>query len=161
MITMRKSFAVSLPVSLALLFIVITGARADQEEDAVKALVPKIVAAWDALDITKVEPYYAKDADFTYFDLAPMKYNNWQEYRENVQKIFFQPNRSVSAKVRDDLRVHRRGSLAWATFTFGMDITPKQGAPTHVDGRWTMVLEKRSQGWIVVHEHLSVPLPGS
>jgi len=28
-------------------------------------------------------------------------------------------------------------------------------------GRWTMVLEKRAQGWIVVHEHVSAPLGGS
>jgi ketosteroid isomerase-like protein len=30
-----------------------------------------------------------------------------------------------------------------------------------LDGRWTMVLEKRVHGWIVVHEHVSAPLGGS
>jgi len=74
-----------------------------------------------------------------------------------VQKAFFDPNKSVTAKVKD-LRVHHRRTLAWATFVFDMDIVSKQGAASHVNGRWTMVLEKRPAGWIVVHEHVSVPL---
>jgi len=63
--------------------------------------------------------------------------------------------------VNDDLGVHSRGNLAWATFTFGADITNKQGSASHLDGRWTMIFEKRAKGWIVVHEHVSAPLGGS
>lgn len=129
----------------------------DSEETTLRALVPKIVESWGTLNISNVEPYYASDADFAYFDLAPMKYNNWAEYRQGVQKAFFDPNQSIKAAV-NDLRVHRRGSLAWATFTVGMDIVSKQGAASHLDARWTMVLEKRAKGWIVVHEHVSAPL---
>lgn len=36
------------------------------------------------------------------------------------------------------------------------------GTPaSHLGRRWTMVLEKRAKGWIVVHEHVSAPLGGS
>jgi ketosteroid isomerase-like protein len=136
-------------------------AGADSEEAALRTLVPKIIGTWQSLDITKVEPYYAADADFAYFDLVPMKYNNWAEYRAGVQKALFEPNQSIKLKLNDDLGVHRRGSLAWATVTFGADIVSKQGAASHLDGRWTMVLEKRAHGWIVVHEHVSGPLGGS
>jgi ketosteroid isomerase-like protein len=66
-----------------------------------------------------------------------------------------------SFTVKDDVRVHRRGRLAWATFTFGVDVVSKQGASSHLDGRWTLVLEERKRGWVVVHEHVSVPLGGS
>lgn len=135
-------------------------ASADRDEDALRALVPKIVNAWGTLNIDNVDPYYATDADFAYFDVAPMKYNNWADYRQGAQKVFFDPNQSLKATV-NDLRVHTRGSLAWATFTAGLDITPKQGNPSHLDVRWTMVLEKRAKSWIVVHEHLSAPLGGS
>jgi ketosteroid isomerase-like protein len=136
-------------------------AGADSEEVTLRTLVPKVIASWESLDITKVEPYYAGDADFAYFDLVPMKYNNWAEYRAGVQKALFEPNRSIKLRLNDDLGVHRRGSLAWATVTFGADLVSKQGAASHLDGRWTMVLEKRAQGWIVVHEHVSAPLGGS
>ena len=158
--THRKMTLLALMASLMLAIISFQAYAADHEEETLRALVPKIVAAWGTLDIAKVDPYYATDADFAYFDIAPMKYSNWKEYREGVQKAFFEPNRSIAAKI-DDLRVHRRGTLAWATFTAALDIVSKQGAASQVNARWTMVLEKRSSGWIVVHEHVSTPLGGS
>ncbi|HKW63063.1 MAG TPA: nuclear transport factor 2 family protein [Candidatus Acidoferrum sp.] len=158
---MKKLLATLWLVGLGIAGFLAGQSRADQSEQELRSLVPKIVASWQTLDLSKIEPYYAADADLTYFDLAPLKYNNWAEYREGAQKGLFDPNTSIKLKVNDDLRVHSRGNLAWATFTFGGDITSKQGATTHLDARWTMVLEKRAKGWIVVHEHVSVPLSGS
>jgi ketosteroid isomerase-like protein len=156
----RRMLFTTLIASLLLGITSFQAASADREEETLRILVPKIVAAWGTLDISKVEPYYATDADFAYFDIAPLKYNNWKEYREGVQKALFEPNRSIAAKI-DDLRIHQRGSLAWATFTAALDIVSKQGAASHIDARWTMVLERRSKGWIVVHEHVSAALGGS
>jgi ketosteroid isomerase-like protein len=156
----RRMLLTTVIASLLLAITPFQAASADREEETLRGLVPKIVAAWGTLDISKVEPYYANDPDFAYFDIAPIKYNNWKEYREGVQKALFEPNRSIEAKI-DDLRIHRRGSLAWATFTAALDIVSKQGAGSHINARWTMVLEKRANGWIVVHEHVSAPLSGS
>jgi ketosteroid isomerase-like protein len=141
--------------------VTISQAGGDSEEATLRTLVPKVISSWESLDIAKIEPNYAADADFAYFDLVPMKYNNWAEYRAGVQKALFEPNRSIKLRLNDDLGVHRRGSLAWATVTFGADLVSKQGVASHLDGRWTMVLEKRAHGWIVVHEHVSAPLGGS
>ncbi len=160
---MRRFLVMGLGTGLiaALAVMALSRAATDSEEEALRALVPKVIASWETLDISKIEPNYAVDADLAYFDLAPMKYNNWAEYRVGVQKAFFEPNRSIKLRLNDDLGVHRRGTLAWATVTFGADIVSKQGAASHLDGRWTMVLEKRARGWIVVHEHVSAPLGGS
>lgn len=158
---MRKLWTLSFLTGIAAISILAMQSHGQQSEQALRELVPKIVASWETFDLAKIEPYYAKDADLTYFDLAPLKYNNWADYRATVPKVLFEPNTSLKLKVNDDLRVHSRGSLAWATFTFGADMTTKQGAASHLDGRWTMVLEKRGQGWIVVHEHVSAPLGGS
>ena len=161
---MRKLLVIGLAMGIVagLAALAIPRAGADSEEATLRTLVPKIIASWESLDITKIEPYYAANADFAYFDLVPMKYNNWAEYRTGVQKALFDPNSSIKLRLNDDLGVHQRGSLAWATVTFGADLVSKQGAASHLDGRWTMVLEKRAQhGWIVVHEHVSAPLGGS
>ena len=158
---MRGKISIFSVCLLVFTVIAIAGAPTDKEEQGLQTLIPKIVSAWGTMDITKVDPYYAKDADFIYFDVAPMKYENWQEYRQGAAKLLFDPNRSLTPAMNNDLRIHRRGSLAWATFTFGVDIVSKEGANSHLNGRWTMVLEERPQGWIVVHEHVSVPLPGS
>jgi ketosteroid isomerase-like protein len=156
----HKVVSLTVRIGLAVLMLASNAISADREEAALRELVPKIVASWGTMDISKVAPYYATDADFTYFDIVPLKYNNWKEYSEGVQKYLFEPNRSMAAKINNALAVHRRGSLAWATFTLGIDLVSKEGAGSHLNARWTMVLEKRAKGWIVVHEHVSVPLGG-
>ncbi len=158
---MKRFLVVSFVVTLGLACWFAAQLRGQQNEQVLRTLIPKIVASWETFDLAKVEPYYAADPDFTYFDLAPLKYNNWAEYSAGAPKVLFEPNKSITIKLNDDLRVHSHAGLAWATFTFGADITNKQGATSHLDGRWTMVLEKRPKGWTVVHEHVSVPLGGS
>jgi len=160
---MRKLLGIGLAMGIVagLAAVTIPRAGADSEEATLRTLVPKVISSWESLDITKIEPYYAADADYAYFDIMPLKYNNWAEYRAGVQKALFEPNSSIKLRLNDDLGVHRRGPLAWATVTFGADLVSKQGAASHLDGRWTMVLEKRAHGWIVVHEHVSAPLGGS
>jgi ketosteroid isomerase-like protein len=160
---MRKheTISVAVAVVVAVVMLVSIAASADRTDEDLRVFVPKVVAAWGTMDISKVAPYYAKDADLTYFDITPLKYNNWKEYSEGVQKYLFEPNRSISAKLNDDLAVHHRGIMAWATFTLGIDLVSKEGTASHLNARWTMVLEKRANGWIIVHEHVSVPLGGS
>jgi ketosteroid isomerase-like protein len=158
---MRRFRVILLVVSVSLACLLATELRGQQNGQALRALVPKIVASWESFDLAKIEPFYAQDADLTYFDLAPLKYNNWAEYRAGAQKFLFDPNTRIKLTVNNDLRVHSHGSFGWATFTFGAEITNKQGVTSHLDGRWTMLLEKRPKGWIVVHEHVSAPLGGS
>ena len=155
---MRRRVTICLTVGVAITLAILSATAADKGEQDVRTLVPKIVQAWESLDIGKVDPYYAADPDLAFFDIAPLKYANWAEYRTGVQKMFFEPNRSLKFALKDDLRVHRRGQLAWATFTFGADVVDKQGKSSHLDGRWTLILEQRKGGWKVVHEHVSVPL---
>ena len=158
---MRKRLIGCLSTILATVLAFAPAMAADKTEQELRVLVSKIAQAWESLDITKVDPYYATDGDLTFFDIAPLKYANWAEYRTGVQKMFFEPNRSLKFTLKDDVRIHRRGRLAWATFTFGADVVSKQGASSHLDGRWTLMLEQRKGGrWVVVHEHVSVPLAG-
>jgi ketosteroid isomerase-like protein len=154
----HKAASLTIRVGLAVAILASIAISADREEAALRDLIPNIVAAWGTKDISKVAPYYAADADFAYFDVVPLKYNNWKEYSEGVQKYLFEPNRSIGARINNDLAVHRRGSLAWATFTLAIDLVSKEGVSSHLNARWTMVLEKRAKGWTVVHEHVSVPL---
>src|ERR1700676_1428116 len=101
----RRRLLTTLIASLLLGITSFPAASADREEETLRVLVPKIVDAWGTLDISKVEPYYAPRSDFPYFDIAPMKYKNWKENREGVQKAFFEPNRRIEARI-DDLRIH-------------------------------------------------------
>jgi len=133
-------------------------ARNTAGSDEIKTVLEKLFAAWSDLDPAKAAPFYAKDADLTFFDIAPLKYNGWSEYTEGVPKAFA-AYRSGKFTLNDDLRTHRHGNLAWASATWRAELTKKDGSKENPEGRYTAVLEKRGQQWLLIHEHMSLPAP--
>jgi ketosteroid isomerase-like protein len=131
-------------------------ARPDPE---IRTTLERLYSAWSDLDPAKAAPFYAKDPDLAFFDVAPMKYTGWAEYAAGVPNAFAS-YRSGTFTLNDDLRVHRHGNQAWATATWRGELTKKAGGIEHVAGRYTAVLEKRGKDWLLVHEHMSVPLGG-
>jgi ketosteroid isomerase-like protein len=126
----------------------------------VRDTLQRLYAAWSDLDPAKAAPFYAKDADLVFYDIAPMKYSGWSDYAAGVPEAFA-PYKSGRFTLNDDVRVHRQGNLAWATATWRADLVKKVGGTEHMEGRYTAVLEKRGKEWLVVHEHMSVPPPPS
>jgi uncharacterized protein (TIGR02246 family) len=124
--------------------------------DEIRGVLERLYAAWSDLDPAKAAPFYAKDADLTFFDIAPMKYTGWTEYAAGVPKALA-AYQSGNFTLNDDLRTHRHGNLAWATATWRAELTKKDGGKENMEGRYTAVLEKRGNRWLLVHEHMSVP----
>jgi uncharacterized protein (TIGR02246 family) len=126
-----------------------------------KALIEGYYAAWSTLNLDNAAKYYAKDADLIFYDIAPLKYKDWAEYRAGVQKAFIDViSGGKLTPNMNDLRVTRRGNIAWTTLTFHLSATPKAGGSMELDARHTAIWEKRDGKWLIVHEHISVPLPG-
>ena len=125
----------------------------------VRATLERLYAAWSDLDPAKAAPFYAKDPDLAFFDVAPLKYTGWAEYAAGVPKAFAS-YRSGKFALSDDLRVHRTGNLAWATATWRGELTKKDGGTETMEGRYTAVLEKHGKNWLLIHEHMSMPLGG-
>ena len=121
-----------------------------------KALMQKIWDAWATLDPANVASYYAKGAGHTFFDIAPLKYDSWEEYEKGVKQVIsgFQ---SLKPTV-NDARLHRHADLVWATAIVHADEVMKDGTKQQGDMRWTVVWQKLGPNWLIVHEHVSVPL---
>jgi ketosteroid isomerase-like protein len=154
---MRKALAAC--AFLALL----TGAslaRAQKSNDPgeFKSLIQHYWQAWSTLNPDKAAPMYAKDADAVFFDISPLKYNGWEEYKQGVLKVFASAA-SASFTPNDDLKAVRRGNIAWTSNTFHGTVTQKDGKTMELTGRHTAVWEKRGGHWIIVHEHVSAPMP--
>ncbi len=124
-----------------------------------KLLIQHYWEAWSTLNPDNAAAMYAKDADAVFFDIAPLKYNGWEEYKAGVKQVFASAA-SASFTPNDDLKVTRRGNIAWTSNTFRGTINQKDGKAMSVTGRHTAVWEKRGGHWIIVHEHVSAPLPG-
>ncbi|MBV8051909.1 MAG: nuclear transport factor 2 family protein [Acidobacteriaceae bacterium] len=121
-----------------------------------KALMQKIWDGWSTLDPANTAPFYAK-GPHVFFDIAPLKYNSWDEYEAGVKKELAGYN-SAKFTVNDDAQIHPAGQIAWGTATIKFDMMEKSGKDDRGDMRWTVVWQKEGGKWLIVHEHVSVPM---
>lgn len=155
---------------LALLFLVVltgssqTQTRSPSEQATYaefKALIDRYYAACNSLNLDEEMAFYAKDPGLVFYDMTPpLKYNGWYEYREGIKKAYLHKVLSAKLTPNDDLKVTRRGNVAWTTVTFHFSATMKTGENKDIEARHTAVWEKRGDKWIIVHEHVSVPYTG-
>ncbi len=123
-----------------------------------RALAQKIWDGWCTLNPDNVAAYYDKSAGNVYFDIAPRKYDGWPAYAKGAQAVLsgFQ---SCKATVNPDFAPHRAGNTVWANATVDVDVVMKDGKNEQLPMRWTAVWQDKRGQWLIVHEHVSVPLP--
>jgi len=121
-----------------------------------KASLQKIWDGWATLNPDNVAQYYATGPN-TFFDIAPLKYGSWDEYR-NGAKAVLSDYKGAHFTLNDDLAIHPHGDLVWATATVKEEMTTKAGKVEMGNFRWTGVFENQNGKWMIVHEHVSVPL---
>jgi ketosteroid isomerase-like protein len=116
-----------------------------------------VLNAWSTMDPDLAARYYAKDADLVFFDIVPLQYKGWDEYYLGTKKMFAN-YQNLSIRLREDAQVHWRGDFAYATAIWDVFGTLADGTQQKLDLRWTVILERRNNEWVVVHEHVSAPL---
>jgi ketosteroid isomerase-like protein len=137
------------------------GARAQQKasDDATfRKLIDGYCAAWSSGNVANASKYYAKDDSLVFYDVTPFSYNGWKDYAVGVQKEIFDNAASASLTAGKQLKVTRRGNIAWTTVPMHLSEKTKDGKTVEADIRYTGIWEKRSKSWLLVHEHLSAPL---
>lgn len=121
-----------------------------------KAYLQKIWDGWSTLDPANTAPFYASGPN-AYFDIAPLKYSSWDEYERGVKGVL-SGYKSARFTVNDDAAIHPHGDLVWVTATIADQMTSKAGKVEMGNMRWTAVFENQGGKWLIVHEHVSVPL---
>jgi len=120
------------------------------------AYLQKIWDGWGTMKTENVAGFYVQTPDHTFFDEAPLKYNNWQEYQSGVQ-VVLKNLKTLRLTVNDDARIHREGNIAWGFSTVKEEETTNGGKYEMATLRWTFVFEKVGDKWLIAHEHVSVP----
>jgi ketosteroid isomerase-like protein len=137
------------------------GALAEQkatDEATFRKLIDGYCAAWSSGKVDNAAKYYAKDDGLVFYDVTPFSYNGWKEYQVGVQKNILDNAASASLTAGKDLKVTRRGTVAWMTVPMHLSEKTKDGKSVEADIRYTGIWEKRGKSWLLVHEHLSGPL---
>lgn len=121
-----------------------------------KAYLQKVWDGWSTLDPANTAKYYATGTH-TFFDIAPLKYNSWDEYEKGVKGVLA-GYKSAKFTVNDDAGIHAQGDVVWATATIYEEMTTKGGKVEMGNFRWTVIWENEDGKWLIVHEHVSAPL---
>ena len=150
-------------VALALLggSLTFVGAHAQQkasEEATFRKLIDSYCAAWSTANPDNPAKFYAKEDGLVFYDIAPFSYHGWKEYRVGVQKNLFDTITAGKLTAGKDLKVTRRGNIAWTIVPMHLSLTGKDGKITESDIRYTGIWERRGAAWVIVHEHLSAPM---
>ncbi len=127
-------------------------------ESSVRSTLERLYAAWSNFDPVKAAAFYDKNPNLIFFDVAPLKYTGWPQYAAGVP-LAFAPYKSAVFQLKDDIQVHCHGDLAWAAATWHGDLTKRDGGKDSMDGRYTAVLGRHGDEWLIEHEHMSLPAP--
>jgi ketosteroid isomerase-like protein len=134
------------------------GATEKNVDAGIRKLIGDYYAAWNTLDPENADRFYDKDSGLVFYDIAPLQYNGWGEYKQSLKALLTQYS-SFKLIPRDDLKVRRNGDMAFVTLTLRLSAVHKTSGPLELDARHTAILEKRGGRWLIVHEHISAPLP--
>lgn len=121
-----------------------------------KALMQQIWDGWSTLDPANTAQFYAKGSH-VFFDIAPLKYNSWDEYEAGAKKVLA-GYQSAKFTVNEDAQIQPAGQTVWGSATIKFDMMQKSGKDDQGNMRWTVVWQKQGGKWLIVHEHVSVPM---
>ena len=121
-----------------------------------KAYLQGIWDGWASSDLDKQGQFYAQGPSHLFFDVAPLKYNSWDEYKAGVAPSLKDAPK-VTYTVNDDMQIHPEGKITWVAGTLTMAGTSPQGQKESLTLRWTAVLEQQDGRWVITHEHVSAP----
>jgi ketosteroid isomerase-like protein len=123
-----------------------------------KAYLEKLLDGWSAGSPANMAEYYVQGEHHPFFDIAPLKYDNWTEYQNGTTELL-KSYKSFKLTLTDDAQVHQEGNLAWSTATIKEDAVTSTGKHEMATLRWTAIFQKIDGKWLIMHEHTSAPLP--
>ena len=146
-------------VILAALSMVAFGspARADAGAD-IRALEERFVAAFKAKDVDAIMKVYAPGQTLVVFDVVPPRqYVGAAAYRKDWQTFFGSFEGPITVEL-SNLDVAADRNLAYSHSIQRVAGTDKQGKKLDLTVRVTDVYKKTRGRWLIIHEHVSVPV---
>jgi uncharacterized protein (TIGR02246 family) len=128
----------------------------DSTQSEVKALLDRWSEACRTKDIDRLISLYAPD--ITYFDVVPpLQYTGLDAIRRNFLRWFDGWESAIGVEIRD-LNILMSGDVATAYLLHRTSGTLKNGREVGYWVRATLCCQRSNQGWLITHEHISVPV---
>jgi uncharacterized protein (TIGR02246 family) len=157
---MKKSAAAITALAFtAALVVPPTAVRAaSADETAIKALEARFAAAFNAKDLNAIMKVYVPDESLVVFDVVPPRQyvgakaytKDWTDFLGSFKGP---PKFEIS-----DLSVSASGTMGFSHSIQHVTGTDTKGQPVDLTVRVTDVYRKVKGNWLIVHEHVSVPV---
>jgi ketosteroid isomerase-like protein len=122
------------------------------DEQQIEYMLSEMLGAWQLGDIEKLHKDYADDVSVVNGSWAPPIFG-WTNYL-----AVYQQQRTRMQQVRMDRSntyIKVNGMVAWACYQWDFAAVV-DGQPSASQGHTTVVLEKRNNRWVIVHNHTSL-----
>ncbi len=125
------------------------------DEQQIDYMLSEMLGAWQVGDVEKLHAKYADDVSMVNGSWAPPVIG-WANYL-----AIYQQQRARMQQVRLDRSntyIKANGNTGWACYQWDFSAVV-DGQPVQSLGQTTVVVEKRNNQWVIVHNHTSLP-PG-
>lgn len=125
------------------------------DEQQIDYMISDMLGAWQLGDIEKLHKDYADDVSVVSGIWTPPIFG-WSSYL-----AVYQQQRAHMRQVRlerSNTYVKVNGNFAWAAYQWDFS-GAMDGQPSSAQGQTTLVLEKRNNRWVIVHNHTSIAQP--
>ena len=124
----------------------------------IRALEAQFAAAFNNKDLDGIMKVYLPDQSLFVFDVVPPRqYVGIQAYRKDFADFLGLFKGPIKFTI-EDLAVAADGRLGWGHSIQRVTGTDTKGQPIDLTVRVTDVYRKVKGHWLVVHEHVSVPV---
>ena len=127
------------------------------DENQIDYMISEMLGAWQIGDVEKLHKDYADDVTVVNGAYAPPVVG-WTNYL-----AIYRQQRTRMQQVRMDRSntvIKVAGNVAWACYQWDFAAVT-DGAPTTAQGQTTLVMEKRNNHWIILHNHTSMVPPSN
>lgn len=123
----------------------------------IEALYQTYLKAFNAKDVNAIMACYSPKDLYVFDAIPPRAYPSWDAYKKDWEGLFTAFPGPVSYSM-SEVSITVVGSLAYAHNIQTGYFTDKNGSRLDAAVRVTDVLRKINGKWLIVHEHVSVPV---
>ena len=129
----------------------------DRDKAQIEALFQQYVKAFNAKDTNAIMALYSPTDLFVFDVVPPREFPSWDAYKKDFEGLFAAFPGPAENKLTD-LSITTSGTMAYAHNIQTAVFTAKDGSKLTLVVRVSDVLRKIKGKWLIVHEHVSVPV---
>ncbi len=155
---MRKIALGTLVGTLLLCTLALASPQKGGGEAEIRALYDTFASAFRTKDVNKIMSLYEPGQKLVAFDVVPPReYVGWDAYKKDWQDFFAMLKGEVTLETQE-LTIGADGDLGYSYSVERMMGTFTDGSKMDITVRVTDVYRKTRGKWLIVHEHVSVPV---